>query len=157
MLRLVGEISADRISGGMFFLVGLGALIGAVRLQIGSPGEPQPGFFPFLAALGMLVLSVTLIVQDWRGRSSGTEPFSNTRPPLYTLLGLVAFVVIIGPLGYMPAIAVLTIVLLLVLGVRERWKFALLVPLVSIGSFILFDKLLNVPLPAGPLARWLGV
>jgi putative tricarboxylic transport membrane protein len=150
-------LSANRIAGAFFLLLGLGAVIGAVRLQVGNLDEPQPGFFPFVSGLLLMVLSAILIVRDWRGHSYETEAFGDVRPPLFALLGLSALVVLLTPLGYVVATAILAIVLLFVLGVRKIWVFAVAVPAVSIGSYALFDRLLDVPLPAGPLATWIGL
>lgn len=148
---------ADRIAGSVFFLLGVGAVIGAVRLQIGSPSEPQPGFFPVLGGAALMLLSAILIVQNFRGRSSGAEPFGPLRAPLLALAGLVAFVALLGPLGYVPATATLAVVLLLVFEVRTLWVFALTVPILSVGTYVLFDRMLGIPLPPGPIDAWLGL
>jgi hypothetical protein len=55
-------------------------------------------------------------------------------------------------LGYIIATALLSAVMLRVL----ETKFRMLLPvslLLAIGSYILFDRLLGVSLPGGPLAR----
>jgi putative tricarboxylic transport membrane protein len=148
--------SSDTIAAGLFLLLGLGAIAGAIRLEIGTPGEPQPGFFPFLGGLGLTILSVLLIVQDLRGRSLGGEPFVAIRRPLLATVGLVAFVAILDPLGYLVATAALSAVLLTVLGVRWSWRSALTIVLVAAGSYLLFDRVLDVPLPEGVLGTLLG-
>jgi putative tricarboxylic transport membrane protein len=150
-------LSANRIAGAFFLLLGLGAMIGAARLQIGDLTEPQPGFFPFFSGLMLMVLSIILIVRDWRGHSYQTESFGDVRPPLFVLLGLVALVALLAPVGYVVATAILAVILLFVLGVRKVWVFAVAVPAVSVGSYALFDRLLDVPLPAGPLGTWVGL
>ena len=127
------------------------------RLQIGNLSEPQPGFFPFVSGLTLMVLSAILLVRDWRGHSYQTEFFGDVRPPLFVLLGLVALVALLAPLGYVAATAILAVILLFVLGVRKVWVFAVAVPPVSVGSYALFDRLLDVPLPAGPLGTWVGL
>ncbi|PJC75652.1 MAG: tricarboxylate transporter, partial [Syntrophobacterales bacterium CG_4_8_14_3_um_filter_58_8] len=42
-MRKPGEI----IAGLCFLAIGIGFTVGAVKLRIGAPTEPQPGFFPF--------------------------------------------------------------------------------------------------------------
>jgi putative tricarboxylic transport membrane protein len=152
-----GLMSANKIAGGCFLLLGLGAIAGAVGLTIGTPREPQPGFFPFLAGLGLAILSGLLIVQDLRGRGSEGEPFANVRRPLMAVLALVAFVVLLDPIGYVLATAALAAVLLLVLGGRLSWATAALIALLAAGSYGLFDRLLGVPLPKGVLVAMLGL
>ncbi|RDI56793.1 tripartite tricarboxylate transporter TctB family protein [Microvirga subterranea] len=151
-----GLKSGDLIAGGFFLLLGLGAIVGAVQLQIGTPSEPQPGFFPFLGGVGLVVLSSLLLVQDWRGQSSGGEPFVEVRRPLLATVGFVAFVVMLDPLGYVLATAALSVVLLLVLGVRLGLRSLLPAVLLSIGSYLLFDRMLDVPLPEGILGALFG-
>jgi putative tricarboxylic transport membrane protein len=148
--------SADAIAGGAFLLVGLGAVVGAIQLQIGTPSEPQPGFFPFLAGSLLMFLSGLLVVQGLRGRSSGGEPFTKLRQPVLAMMGLIGFVLVLEPLGYILATASLTAVLLLVLKVRRGLGYVLTVILLPVGSYLLFDRLLDVPLPEGILSLVLG-
>jgi putative tricarboxylic transport membrane protein len=148
--------SADAIAGGAFLLVGLGAVVGAIQLQIGTPSEPQPGFFPFLAGSLLMFLSGLLVVQGLRGRSSGGEPFTKLRQPVLAMMGLIGFVLLLEPLGYILATASLTAVLLLVLKVRRGLGYVLTVILLPVGSYLLFDRLLDVPLPEGILSLVLG-
>jgi putative tricarboxylic transport membrane protein len=149
-------VSADRVAGSLFFLLGLAAAIGGVRLDLGTPSEPQPGFYPFLAGILLMGLSVLLIVQDIRGRSDGAEPFLQLKAPLLALAGLVAFVALVRPLGYVPATAMLTVALLHVLEVRRLWVYLLAAIVVPIGTYLLFDRLLSIPLPSGPVDAWLA-
>jgi putative tricarboxylic transport membrane protein len=148
---------ADRIAGSLFFLLGLGAAVGGVRFDLGTLSEPQAGFFPFLGGVALMALSAILVVQDLRGRSDGAESFGNVRSPLLALAGLIAFIAAAGPLGYVPAIAILTVILLLVFEVRQVWAFVVAVLVVPIGTYFLFDRILGVPLPSGPVDAWLGL
>ncbi|MFC4173999.1 tripartite tricarboxylate transporter TctB family protein [Microvirga sp. GCM10011540] len=151
-----GLKSGDLVAGGFFLLLGVGAIAGAIRLEIGTPSEPQPGFFPFLGGLGLTILSALLIFQDFRGRSSGGEPFVETRRPVLAILGFVAFVALLDPLGYVLATALLAAVLLLILGVRLGWGSILTVVVLAAGSYLLFDRVLDVPLPEGILGAVFG-
>lgn len=152
-----GLKSADTIAGGFFLFLGLGAIVGAVQLQIGTPSEPQPGFFPFLGGLGLVILSVLLLIQNWRGHSTGGEPFVEVRRPLLATIGFVAFVMLLDPLGYVLAVAALSAVLLLVLGVRLGLQSLLTVSLLAVGTYLLFDHVLDVPLPEGILGSLFGL
>jgi putative tricarboxylic transport membrane protein len=109
-----------------------------------------------MSGLGLTILSGLLILQDVRGRSSGAEPFVQVRQPIMAVLGLVAFVVLLDPLGYVLATAVLTTILLLVFKSRMGWGAALTILLLSVGSYLLFDRVLDVPLPEGVLGLAFG-
>ncbi|HZH52147.1 MAG TPA: tripartite tricarboxylate transporter TctB family protein [Microvirga sp.] len=149
-------MSPNRIAGGFFLLLALGAIAGAVRLEIGTPSEPQPGFFPFLGGLGLAILSVLLIVQDLRGRGTDGEPFVDTKRPIMAVAGLTAFVLLLDLLGYVLATAALSLALLVILGVRLRWGALLSALGLAAGSYILFDRILDVPLPEGILGFLFG-
>ncbi len=149
MLR--GPASADRLSGIVFGLIGCGAVFGAVSLEIGTPGAPQPGFFPFLAGLALVLLSGVLALRAADGRPSDTEPFGGVGAVLMAVAGLIAFVLTFELVGYVIAAAVLAAILLAVFGIRSIGAFAIVVPAVALGSYVLFDILLGIPLPAGPM------
>lgn len=143
--------SADRISGILLFLVGGAAIYGAVRLEIGTLGQPEPGLFPFLAGLAVLILAVLLLIQDARREPSDAEPAPRMRSALMAIGGLAAFVLSLDLLGYVVATALLVAILLFVFEIRRMWVYALAAPLIAIGSYVLFHVLLNLPLPAGAL------
>jgi hypothetical protein len=66
-------------------------------------------------------------------------------------------VVLLDPIGYVLATTALATALLLVLGGRLGWGTAALIIVLAVGSYGLFDRLLNVPLPKGKLAMMLGL
>jgi hypothetical protein len=147
-MRKSGEI----LVGICFLGVGIGFTVGAIRLQIGRPTEPQPGFFPFLDGVTLIVLSAIFLFQAFRGRTGETRAFGNLRGPATVILGLILYVAGLEPLGYILATAFLSVVMLWVL----ETKFRILVPvsfLLAVGSYALFDRLLGVPLPGGVLAK----
>jgi putative tricarboxylic transport membrane protein len=73
------------------------------------------------------------------------------------VLALIAFVVLLDPIGYVLATTALATALLLVLGGRLGWGTATVIIVLTVGSYGLFDRLLNVPLPQGKLAMMLGL
>ena len=132
-------------------LVGGAAVYGAVRLEIGTLGQPEPGLFPFLAGLAVLVLAVLLLIQDLRRGPVDAEAAPRMRSALMAIAGLAAFVLILDVLGYVLATALLVAILLFVFEIRSVWAYALAVPVIALGSYGLFHRLLNLPLPTGPL------
>jgi putative tricarboxylic transport membrane protein len=141
--------AADRLAGAAFGLIGGGAVFGAVSLEVGTPGAPEPGFFPFLAGVTLVLLSAVLALRVTV--PSDTEPFGDSRAVLLAIGGLIVFVLTLDVLGYVLAAAALTAILLIVFGVRGIRAFAIVVPAAALGSYVLFDILLGIPLPAGPL------
>jgi len=147
-MRKPGEIAV----GICFLGIGIGFMIGAIRLQIGKPTEPQPGFFPFLGGVILIVLSAIFLFQAQLGRTGETQAFGRLRSPGIVVLGLILYVAGLQSLGYVLATALLSAAVLRVL----ETKFRMLLPvslLLAIGSYILFDRLLGVTLPGGLLAK----
>jgi putative tricarboxylic transport membrane protein len=142
--------------GGIFFLcLGIWACIGGIRLQIGKLTEPGAGFFPFLGAAVLAVLSAILLFQASFGRSKGTEAFGTLRRPIAMIAGLIVYVVILDSVGYIIATIVLVMILLSMMDRRRWWVDAVVALIIAAGSYILFDSLLGVKLPHGILTKLL--
>jgi putative tricarboxylic transport membrane protein len=114
--------------------------------------EPQPGFFPFLAGAVLFVLCVILLLQVFFGRSHGAEAFGELWRPVVLIIGLFTYSVVLDPLGYIIATIILTAVVLRVLGVKTGWKLVAISVGLSVGTYVLFDRLLDLSLPGGILA-----
>jgi len=147
-MRKPGEIGV----GICFLGIGIGFTIGAIRLQIGKPTEPQPGFFPFLGGVILIVLSAIFLFRAQLGRTGETRAFGKLRSPSIVVLGLILYVAGLEPLGYIVATALLSAAVLRVLETKFRVLFPVSL-LLAVGSYILFDRLLGVTLPGGLLAK----
>lgn len=147
-MRKPGEIGM----GICFLGVGIGFTIGAIQLQIGKPTEPQPGFFPFLDGVILIVLSALFLFQARFGRTGETRAFGKLWSPGIVVLGLILYVASLETLGYIIATALLSAVILRVLETKFRVLFPVSL-LLAVGSYILFDRLLGVTLPGGLLAQ----
>jgi hypothetical protein len=141
------------LGSAVLFLVGVGAIIGAIRLQLGSPTEPQPGFFPFLAGISLIIFSSIIFLQ---GR--GTPPREKRtagefwRPAMLVAV-MIALVGILDLLGYIIGTFLASGLILRIFRVKS-WQALLLTSLfLSLGTYVLFDKLLGIDLPVGVLAR----
>ena len=125
-------------------------MIGAIKLTIGVPTEPQPGFFPFIDGIILIVLSALFLFQAWRGRAGESPAFGKLRGPAIVVLTLILYVATLETLGYVITTAVLSAVVLYVLETKPR-----VLVLVSLGlavvSYLLFSRLLGVTLPPGLL------
>ena len=141
----------DLLAGLLLALVGLGMVLGAIRLHIGTPLHPQPGFFPFLGGAALALLAVILATQAALGRSTGTEAFGRLGPPAVLVVGMGMYVAILEPLGYVLSTTLIAAVILRVLGVR-LWRVLTVTSLaLSVGTYLLFARVLGIDLPAGVL------
>lgn len=143
----------DTLGSLVLFLLGIGAIIGAVRLQIGSPTEPQPGFFPFLGGMTLIVFSVMIFLQGWLGQKKQKVVFGEIQRPAMLIVVMLVLVGILDHLGYVIGTFIASGFILRILGVKS-WRVLIITSLcLSIGTYILFDKLLGIDLPVGILAR----
>jgi putative tricarboxylic transport membrane protein len=145
-------IRADLWAGSVLGLVGLGVVVGAIRLHIGTPLHPQPGFFPFLGGVALTFLSAILLVQAALGRSTGSEVFGKVGPPAIVVAGMGLYAAVLEPAGYIPATTLVACLILRVLGVRSWWTLSLTSLILSCGTYLLFARVLGIDLPVGVLS-----
>jgi len=145
--------TGDVVGSLFLFLLGIGAVIGAMRLKVGSPTEPQPGFFPFLGGLALIVLSFIIFLKGWMGQSENKVAFGEVGRPALLLVVLIGLVAVLDNVGYVIGTFIASGLILRILNVKS-WRVLLLTSLcLSIGTYILFDKLLGIDLPVGILVR----
>ena len=148
-MRKPGEI----IAGLCFLAIGIGFTVGAVKLQIGAPTEPQPGFFPFWDGLILIALSAAFLVQAWGGRAGESHAFGRLGGPAVVVLALVLYVATMETVGYVITTALLSAAVLKVLETKTR-VLILMSLILAVASYLIFDRLLGVTLPLGLLAAF---
>lgn len=144
------------------------ALIGAVLLALSLavlwhvrtfppvPGQPYgSALFPTLAAAGLAITSVLLIVQGLRSRSplrhASAAERSGRIAAAVTIAALLFYLLTSQQVGFIPSAVLMLAAMLWSYGVRK----ALIVPVAVVATLVihtLFFKLLKVPLPWGWLA-----
>jgi len=144
---------SDAVGGLLLFMLGIGAVVGAIRLKVGSPTEPQPGFFPFLGGLSLIVFSSIIFLKGWREQSENKVAFGEVGRPALLLVVMIALVVVFDSVGYVIGTFIASGLILRILNVKS-WRVLVLTSFcLSIGTYILFDKLLGIDLPVGILIR----
>ena len=145
--------TGDVVGSLFLFLLGSGAVIGAIRLKVGSPTEPQPGFFPLLGGISLIVLSSIILLKGWTGQSQKKVVFGEVGRPALLLAVMIGLVAVLDRVGYVIGTFLASGLILRILNVKS-WRVLLLTSLcLSIGTYILFDKLLGIELPVGILVR----
>jgi hypothetical protein len=143
----------DVIGGGILCALGIAAGIQSIALRIGSPTEPQPGFFPFVGSMLLLFFSVIIIVQGCLGAEQERRPHGNVWRPLPLVVALAILAPTMDLLGYVASTFIPAALILRIMGVRS-WRVTVITGLcLSVGTYLLFDKLLGVELPVGYLSR----
>jgi putative tricarboxylic transport membrane protein len=123
------------------------------RLEISSTYGLGPKAMPIVVATGLVLLAVGHFVMAWTtGLPERETP--DPRPILLILGGLVALIALIGlGGGFIPATAILFATTAAAFG-RRAFHIDLVIGLVlGTAAYLLFDKLLTLTLPAGPLER----
>jgi putative tricarboxylic transport membrane protein len=146
---------ADIIGSVLLIIIGVGVVIESIRLKLGTPLMPQPGFFPFIGALLLTGLAVVLLVQGVRRRGEPAgqpgEAAGELRRPLILIASLCLYTAALKPFGYVLPTIILVAVILRVLGVTS-WKILGLASLgLSAGAYVLFGRILGIDLPKGNL------
>ena len=160
--RLEGALDqpqSKRIDPAGIAIAALLAILAAVimydmnRLTLTSTYGVGPKMMPVVVAAGIAILAIANLIMALRGELPDRES-ADPRAILLILGGLVALIALIGlGGGFIPAIAILFATTSAAFGRR-----AFLVDLgigfaLALVAFVMFDKLLTLSLPAGPLER----
>lgn len=146
----MGYRHLDLYSSAVLFVFGLAAAAESLRLPLGSLAESGPGLYPL--GLGLLLMGLSAVL-FWQGRQRAALPGTwGGRPAkLLQVVGACLFLLAaLEPLGFR-----LTMIAFLgfLFGWVERrplWLTAVLAVSISLGTFYLFETLLQVRLPTGP-------
>ena len=150
----------DFFSGLLFIVVGAGFAWGATDFRIGEASQMGPGYFPFmlgvlLAVVGLFVLIQSIVVQTEDGEPIGSIAW---KPVIFIILANFTFGVMIAGLPiigipYMGLLAAVVAVTFLAsfAGDDFRIKEVLVLSVfLSLMSYIIFTRLLDLRLPALP-------
>jgi putative tricarboxylic transport membrane protein len=144
----------DLVYGLLLFLIGIGSIIEALRLHIGSLVQPEPGFFPFLAGISLAVFSFIIFLKGWLGTSQNKVKIDEMRRPALLIAVLIALVAALDFVGYVIGSLVASVLILCIMNVKS-WRVLVVTSCcLSIGTYVLFDKILGINLPVGILAYW---
>jgi hypothetical protein len=145
------------------FIIGGGAIVIYDSIRIGAEWAsdgPQAGYFPYLtgwalALAGIWIAASTLV--RWRKLDGQVfVSWANLKPVLSMLLPTIAFVVLLRWIGIYAAAAIYIAAFMLWQG-KYRLLPTLAVSLgLPIAVFLLFELWFLVPLPKGPIERFLG-
>lgn len=134
-------------------LLAAAASFAALRYGLWLDGEPGPGLFPLLAC-ALIVAGVLAALLEPGGHPVPAEvpPEEEARPTprrlLATMATVIAWGLLLQPLGYAVSSGLALLILLLAGGVGRGASAAIAAGAV-LGTELLFVRLLDVPLP-GP-------
>jgi hypothetical protein len=147
----------DRISGVIFFFLGLGICLKSLTYPIESLKTPGAGLFPLFISIIMMSLSAVLAIQTFlqKDKELIKVSFSPAKGAAQrVLLGFVALLTFryLFPLvGFAFSIFILTFFLAKSLG-QYSWKFSIFFSmLTALMAYYLFQVWLSIPMPQGSL------
>ncbi|MFI8204187.1 tripartite tricarboxylate transporter TctB family protein [Streptomyces sp. NPDC085937] len=144
-------------------LLALGVLVLTDALtmdvDITQRGPVGPRTVPVVVGLGLVVVAALLtvdVLRGGRGQAEAGEDVDLSEPADWRTVLLLSGVflgsaVLIEPLGFPAAGALLFWGAAFALGSRRADRDPLIAALLSLFTYAVFDKLLGVPLPGGPL------
>lgn len=138
--------------------MGFSVLIGVMSIELGIGGLDLlgRGLMPFLSAIVLFVLSLIVLVRGlWKGKKRVVERRRFSRQqlekPVLFVTGLIVYAFLLMPLGYLITTFGLIFFMFFMMQ-PKKWRTDLFfAALASALSFIFFDVLLKVHLPAGIL------
>ncbi|MFJ1750544.1 tripartite tricarboxylate transporter TctB family protein [Streptomyces sp. NPDC088116] len=130
-----------------------------MNVDITQRGPVGPKTVPVVVGTGLLVVAVLLsldVLRGGRGEAEGGEDIDLSEPSDWRTVLLLAGVflgnaVLIGPLGFPISGALLFWGSAYALGSRHYDRDPLIAAVLSLVTYFVFDNLLGVPLPGGPL------
>lgn len=144
-----------------FVVSGLFAVFAIVIIAIsmGYPpsnhGVPGPGMFPIIIACLILLSALILVIQTLRmpkAKDTKIDLKSKNILNVYiTMAGLVVYVVLLPMIGLIVTTSIMLALYIRWFGKRAWWKCILISVLFTMGIFLLFGSVLNVPMRFGLL------
>ena len=127
-------------------LAALGLLLMAMGsgYQVGSLTAMGPGFMPVLLGAVLLALAALLL---WQGVSLPQVPLP-LRPLVCVAGGMLAWALLADRFGFFAAALAQILLTSLALPQADRYKELIVAVLLSAGAYLLFVRVLGLPLPA---------
>ncbi|MFF8276445.1 tripartite tricarboxylate transporter TctB family protein [Streptomyces lateritius] len=145
----------------LLLVIGVLVLTDALTMtvDITQRGPVGPKTVPVVVGAGLLVVAFLLaidVLRGGRGEAEGGEDVDLSEPSdwrtVLLLAGVfLAFAVLIGPVGFPVAGALLFWGAAYALGSRHLHRDPLIAAGLSLLTYVVFNNLLGVPLPGGPL------
>jgi putative tricarboxylic transport membrane protein len=150
----------EAIVGVVIFIFGGITVLLSLKMPIGTFRMAGTGMFPLILGILLMILSGILVLKIFFQGKEGQlkkepSPESSESPiQLILFLGtMVLATLFFNQLGYPLTSLLLMLALLRILGIK-RWGLNILISVVTaVGSYFLFVKWLNIPMPKG----WIGI
>ena len=161
-MRGASQSDRNRIAGAALLVVALGWIVVVEDTIAPSAGTTAgPRAFPLFFGLALAALSVVLLFQGFRPtaeeeRTPEAPLLPNEHVAVIATIGsMVAYAALLEPIGFIPSTALVVAGLMIcVLRIRNPVLIAAMSLGLSLGCFLVFNKLLGTYLPPG---TWLSI
>ena len=160
----MGMRRRDLVSGLFFLLTGLTFIVGSFYYVTWDRYGPGPGFFPLVLGVLFSVLCLVLVLVNVRDNNkdgvreltaSDTLALSSIGKTIAYMVLLFGFYLFFNRLGCMVTIFLFMVITLLLFGKRSISVSLSLSVLTAMMVYVIFVRLLGVPLPGGILQNLL--
>lgn len=151
---MTGLKKPDIISGLIGILFGVYILVTAARFPQDVVMGIGPAFFPMMLALALIFFSCLLICFAFLGKSKGTVEKFNFKDPgkqraIIALIVTIIYSLLLNVLGFIVTTILYLFGLMFLLEKRDYLSMSLISVGLTLGVFIIFEKLLHIALPVG--------
>ena len=145
------KLNAELIFNSVLMIIGIFIVIESLRIGFGTLKRPGSGLFTFLAGLLMVFLNFLIMFGKRSTKSEIVLDRYGIRNFFFMSITLVLWVILMPLLGYIVITFIATFVLSKIMRL-EGWFKPLLLSVGTTGlCFVLFDYILYLDLPRGPL------
>lgn len=142
-------MNTDRFLGATAIAVAMVMLVFGYGLQAPFAYEPVgPRAFPLIAA-GMIALCGIILVLK-PGKADETVHAGSGKAIIALSAALLGYALLFQPLGFVIATTIFMVPIAMIFGARW-WQGGLAGVILAVSSYLLFDRVLEVVLPTGPL------
>ncbi|WP_201835444.1 tripartite tricarboxylate transporter TctB family protein [Microvirga zambiensis] len=144
--------SSELVMSAFFVLFAFGCIAASLQLPLGTPLEPMPGFIPLIVSLFLLFVSLAQFATAFRTAGNSKAVLGEQwKQPASIVVGLIVYSITLDFLGYIIATTGLSLLIIRIFE-PQGWLRPLVIAIaVSVFSYVLFDRLLEVNLPDGLL------
>ncbi len=153
-------MNRDEVAPGVvIFLFGAITILFSLRMPIGTFRMAGTGMFPLILGILLMILSGTFVLRIFFWKEERVKNEASVESPgspvqlIFFLGTMVLATLFFNQLGYPLTSFLLMLALLKVLRVKQ-WGLNILISVVTaVGSYFLFVKWLEIPMPKG----WIGL
>ena len=166
-MKKTNTVAFSNLIGALIFLaLGVWAYFKTGSFQVIKNAYVQPATFPQIMSVGLIIFSVTVVVQSALKLASSmkeTDPLAapaasinilknkGVQAAVLVIALCIAFVALFDVLGYVLCSAIIGIVIMYLIGKRDIKVMLLVGILVPLGMWLIFYKVLAVNIPMGVL------